>query len=83
MTRSTDDAILEKLDLIVRVLAIQVGSDKSITEAARLLKIAGLDNQTIAAVLNTTDTTIRTLTSNLRRPKATPKQRRGGSHGRR
>jgi DNA-binding NarL/FixJ family response regulator len=56
----------EKLDKIVRLLAIQVASDKSVTERARLLKLAGLDNRTIADVLNTTDATVRTLTSNLR-----------------
>jgi DNA-binding NarL/FixJ family response regulator len=61
-----DAAILERLDLILRVLALQVGADKSLTERARLLKVAGLDNKTIADVLNTSDATIRTLTSNLR-----------------
>jgi len=60
------DEIAEKLDLILRVLALQVAADKSITERARLLKMVGLDNRTIAEVLNTSDATIRTLTSNLR-----------------
>jgi hypothetical protein len=69
MAHSVDEEIVEKLDQILRVLALQVASDKSITEGARLLKIAGLDNQTIAEVLNTTATTVRTVTSNLRRPK--------------
>jgi len=59
----------DKLDLILRVLALQVAADKSITERARLLKMAGLDNKTIAEVLNTSDATIRTLTSNLRSKK--------------
>ncbi len=58
--------ILEKLDLIVNLLATQAASDKSTTEGARLLKMAGLDNKTIANVLNTSDATIRTLTANLR-----------------
>ncbi len=61
--------VMEQLDLILRVLAIQVAEDKSITERARLLKIAGMDNKTIAEVLNTSAATIRTLTSNLRRGK--------------
>jgi len=64
--------VAEKLDLILRVLALQVAADKSITERARLLKLAGLDNRTIAEVLNTSDATVRVLTSNLR-----SKQRRG------
>lgn len=66
MPKSPNDQILEKLDQILRVLSIQVGSDKSITERARLLKLAGLENQAIADVLNTSIETVRTLTSNLR-----------------
>jgi hypothetical protein len=57
----------EKLDVLIKVVCIQVGEDKSTTERARLLKLAGVDNQTIALVLNTSVQVIRTLTSNLRR----------------
>jgi DNA-binding NarL/FixJ family response regulator len=56
----------EKLDILIKVASIQVGEDKSITERARLLKLAGVDNQTIADVLNTSPATVRSLTSNLR-----------------
>ncbi len=59
--------LIGKVDLLIRVTSIQVGADKSMTERARLLKIAGLDNQAIAEVLNTSAATIRTVTSNLRR----------------
>ncbi|MCZ6490623.1 MAG: hypothetical protein O7A06_08840 [Acidobacteria bacterium] len=55
-----------KLDLLIKVTSIQVGADKSTTEGARLLKMAGLDNQTIADVLNTSTGTISVLTANLR-----------------
>jgi hypothetical protein len=58
--------ILEKLDLAINLLAFLVAGEKSITEGARALKMAGLDNRTIAGVLNTTEGTIRTVTSNLR-----------------
>jgi hypothetical protein len=54
------------LSQILRVLSLQVASERSITEGARALKLAGLDNQTIAEVLNTSPGTVRTLTSNLR-----------------
>ena len=64
---STDDRILELLDRILRVLASQAAQNKSVTEGARLLKLAGLDNRTIADVLNTSPEVVRTLTSNLRR----------------
>ena len=67
MQKPSDELILEKLDQILRVLSIQVGADKSMTERARLLKLAGLENQAIADVLNTTIETVRTLTSNLRK----------------
>ena len=66
MTKSNEEKILEKLDQILKVLSIQIGSDKSLTERARMLKLAGLENQVIAEVLNTSVQTIRTLTSNLR-----------------
>ena len=67
-----DKQVVELLEQILRVQAIQVASGKGVTEAARLLKLADLDNQTIAEVLNTTPATVRAVTSNLRTP------RRGG-----
>lgn len=62
----TDERLIALLTQILKVEAIQAASNKSVTEGARLLKLAGLDNQTIAEVLNTSPGTIRTLTSNLR-----------------
>lgn len=64
---SDNKDVLAKLDQILRVLCIQVGEGKSMTERARLLKIAGLDNFTIADILNTSPKTIRTLTTHLRK----------------
>lgn len=61
------DQILEKLDQILRVLGVQVAYGGSLTERARLLKIAGWDNRTIAEILNTSPATIRALTTHLRR----------------
>jgi len=66
-TKNKPDPIEEKLNLILRLLALIVASERSITEGARALKLAGLDNKTIAEVLNTTDATVRTLTSNIKR----------------
>ncbi len=70
MNKNTEEQILRKLDQILRVLSIQVVSvlaaDKSITERARTLKMAGLENQIIADVLNISIASVRTLTSNLR-----------------
>lgn len=69
-----ENKILEKLDQILRVISIQVGTDKSITERARLLKMAGLDNQSISDVLNIPITSVYTLTSNLK-TKGKPKRK--------
>ena len=71
-----DDDVLDVLNKILRVLAIQVSSGTtSVTEGARALKFAGLDNQMIADVLNTSPATVRTLTSNLRKKRsAAPKR---------
>jgi hypothetical protein len=66
MAANTEEQILDVLTQILRVLAIQVASDRSITDGARLLKLAGLDNKTIADVLNTSPATVRTVTTNLR-----------------
>lgn len=61
------DRIIELLAQILKVEAIQVAtSSKGVTEGARLLKLAGLDNRTIADVLNTSPGTIRAVTANLR-----------------
>lgn len=67
MRQTTEEKILDKLDTILRVLSLQVASDKSITERVKLLKIADLDNKTIAKVLNTSEGTIRALISQTRR----------------
>lgn len=58
--------LIGKIEILTKVTSIQVGADKSMTERARLLKMAGLDNQTIAEVLNTSSATVRVMTSNLR-----------------
>ncbi len=58
--------LIEKVEVLTKVVSIQVAADKSTTERARILKMAGLDNQTIADILNTSPGTIRTLTANLR-----------------
>jgi DNA-binding NarL/FixJ family response regulator len=60
------EEVLERLDLLVNLTAMLVSTEKSTTESARALKMAGLDNYTIASVLNTTVETVRTLTTNLR-----------------
>jgi hypothetical protein len=55
LKRKPDEAellqrILDQLELLVNLVAVQIATDKSVTEAARALKMAGLDNRTIAEV---------------------------------
>jgi hypothetical protein len=64
---SKEDEIIRLLTQILKVTAIQAASNLSVTGGARSLKLAGLDNQTIADVLNTSPATVRTVTANLRR----------------
>jgi hypothetical protein len=66
MEKSVDELLLEKIEIVIRLLALQIASDRSVTEGAQALKLAGIDNKTIAKVLNTTDATVRTLTSGAR-----------------
>jgi DNA-binding CsgD family transcriptional regulator len=70
-----DDPVVEKLDQILRVLALQVGVGETLTERIKLLKLAGMENQVIADVLNTSVQTVRTLASNLRVKPARRKKR--------
>ena len=63
---SRDDEIVDLPTKILSVLAFQVSAGTSVTEGARALKFAGLDNQMIADVLNTSPATVRSLTTNLR-----------------
>ena len=66
MAKSKDDILEQKLDVLIRLLALQIASGRSVTEGAQALKLSGMDNKTIAAVLNTTAATVRTLTSGAR-----------------
>lgn len=66
MPRSSDNEMLLRLDQILRVLALQVGAEKSATERVWLLKLAGIDNRTIAEVLNLSEATVRTLAFRVR-----------------
>ncbi len=63
MPLSFEERTEEKLDQILKVLAIQVGSDKSTGERVHLLKVAGLDNKSIAEVLETSVNTVKVLAS--------------------
>ena len=60
---SSEDKIIDLLDKILRILSLQVGADKSITERVNLLKSVNIDNATIAKVIGTSAASVRTLSS--------------------
>jgi len=49
----------EKLDVLIKVVSIHVGADKTVTERARLLKMAGVDNHSTSQVLNASPDAVR------------------------
>jgi len=67
-----DEQIVERLDSIVRLLAILATRDKRQVESIELLSSAGFQPKDIAALLGTTSNTVRVAQSGLRR-----KERRG------
>jgi len=74
---SRDDEIVDLLSKILGLLALQVSSGTSVTAGVRALKLAGLDNQMIADVLNTSPATVRTLATNLRSQRGSGTRRPG------
>lgn len=70
MARTFEEDVIYRLDQVIRILAVQVAEEKSATDGVWLLKLAGVDNKTIAEVLNTTEATVRALSSNLRKQRA-------------
>jgi len=71
MVKDVDSEIVTKLDQILKVLSMslvdRLGPEATMTEKARMLRIAGLDIKMIAVVLNTTEASVRTLTSGIRK----------------
>jgi DNA-directed RNA polymerase specialized sigma24 family protein len=63
MTSELEEKVLEKLDQILKVLALQIAADRTVSERVHLLRIAGLDYRTIADVLETKVETVRVLAS--------------------
>ena len=66
MAKTKEDILTAKIDVVIRLLALQIASDRSVTDGAFALRLAGVDNKTIAKVLNTTEATVRALTTRSR-----------------
>ena len=63
MAKTNEEHIVEKLDQILKVLAINVGSGLNAGERVHLLRLAGLDYKTIADILEISIETARVLAS--------------------
>ena len=73
--KPNEDQIVERLDNLIRLVALGITASKTKTEGIRLLKLAGLDTRTIADVLELKPTVVRTIASTLRRKRSTQLQK--------
>jgi hypothetical protein len=70
------DVLLARLEGILRLLALQAVANMRTGEAVQTLDRAGLDRKTIAAVLGTTQSSVRGFISqNAKGPKTAPKKK--------
>jgi len=67
MKKTNEEKIIELLEKILKVVSLQVASDKSITERVNLLTLAEVDNKTISKVLNISEASVRALASRSKR----------------
>jgi hypothetical protein len=66
--------LASKMDVLIRLTAVQVMGDRTGADAIAVLGRAGLDNDLIAALVGTTPATVRATLSRVRRqPKGSTK----------
>lgn len=73
MNRTEDEGVANKLDTLVRLIAIGLCEGKTQKDQIALLASAGLQPKAIAEILGTTSNTVRVSLSNLRKGKAKPR----------
>lgn len=66
MSNDVIGTIAEKLDAIIRLLALDIGEGKTQSEMIRILSVAGLAPKEIANILDTTPNTVRVARSSMR-----------------
>lgn len=71
MAKTNEELLFEKLDLILKVLALQIAPDKGLIDRVRILSSVGLDNQLIAEVLSTGRDNVKKLLYESKRKKST------------
>jgi hypothetical protein len=65
------DELNRKLDIVIRLLAYQLVSGKTLTHGAPILRRVGLSASEIAAVFDTTTNTVRVRLTESKKPKRT------------
>jgi hypothetical protein len=69
------DAITRKLDTLIRLVAYELVSEKTVSHGAPILRRLGLNPTEIAAVFGTTKEAVSVRLAESRRPKRSPKKR--------
>lgn len=70
MNRTEDEEVANKLDSLIRLIAIGLCEGKTQKDQIALLASAGLQPKAIAEILGTTSNTVSVALSNLRKGKA-------------
>lgn len=70
------DELIEKMDILIRLTAINVLGDKTKTEATGILTELGFTQGEIASMLRTTVESVKSMRKHLRRKKSGPKRTR-------
>ena len=65
----TNDVVVERLDVVIRLLASMIAPTDGVNERARRLRATGMTTESIAAVLGTTAATVRAAGNKVRRTK--------------
>jgi hypothetical protein len=65
MSSEQIDKIIDKLNALVKILAVNILKDKNQTESILLLAEFGFDNKTIASLLGTKENIVRATKSNV------------------
>lgn len=70
------DEVVERLETLIRLVAIAICAERSQKEKIRILNSAGLGSREIAELVGTTPNTVSVALSNMRKEKATRGRKR-------
>ncbi|RLI40315.1 hypothetical protein DRO69_13060 [Candidatus Bathyarchaeota archaeon] len=70
MSEKTLEKILKKMDVLIKLVAINMLKNKNLTEQVEILSEIGLQPKQIASILGTDSSTVRTLKSRVKKRKS-------------